>query len=262
MIDSSWIMSVNEFPIANKHQYDGNDLMNFTSERTQQEQEQNLFFALYTEINSVVLSKHSDTATETMIPAQYFQQITLGKRQFFREVQMLPILETLGCRLSLHSQTIRFRKNLYAFETYKMIIRIAGWNDNDFSFVLEILFVNSETCDVCAVHYSRYFIVANFDANRGSIDKTVSLLSPYELFSKVVASKDSLPSYQSIPSDPVRTVSLESSSSVESFQSTSSISSITTTSSASSLMSEEEKNSLMREKSEIIVSPIAVFWED
>jgi hypothetical protein len=254
MIVSSWFHSSNEFPITMKQSYDENDNEKSSSETEQQEQY--LLSALCTEINSVVLSKHTDSTTEAMIPAQYFQQITLGKRQFFREVQILPILETSGCRLSLHSQTIRFRRNLFAFEAYKMIIRVSAWNDNDYSFILEILFSDSESCSVCAVHYSRYFIVANFTANEEEIVESVPILTPYDLFSKVILSNSPTQATEGLPSEPVRSVSEESYSSVQSFQSTASFSSFAST---SSLMSEKEKDCLMKDVND---SPITVFWGD
>lgn len=90
--------------------------------------------------------------------ARFIRELNFKRRHLFFRLGIWPILIKRGVNLIVHSQTIRYRKEIKLGDHYKVRAKIIGYHDKEHSFYVESRFENHAGF-VLAIHVCKYRMV-------------------------------------------------------------------------------------------------------
>jgi hypothetical protein len=117
---------------------------------------------------------------------KYLYHLNFARKYFFCQFGVWEYLWQRDWNMVVSSQSIRYRKELRLWQTYRICVQLVGWCDEDKSFYLESSFVANDSSGdssgdssassspfVHAVHWTKYRLLGR-DSSHGSNSRSSS----------------------------------------------------------------------------------------
>ena len=126
---------------------------------------------------------------------KYLYHLNFARKYYFCCHGVWEYLWERNCNMVVTCQSIRYRRELHLWQSYKISVRMVGWSDVDKSFYLESAFVaNSGDNDqhfIHAVHWTKYRLLFDKKSNLANEDTLVptAVLSSCGLIDKKIVNE-------------------------------------------------------------------------
>lgn len=91
--------------------------------------------------------------------ARYVRELCFSRRLFCTRLGIWRVLKQFGANLFIASQTIRYRREQFLFQRFKVQSRLSCFSDKDGCLYIESRFIDASSGFVNAVHLCRYKLI-------------------------------------------------------------------------------------------------------